>query len=475
MLTYILDPAAKMPLYEQLYRLIRQDISNGVLRGGERLPSKRSLAQHLEISQITVETAYGQLLAEGYLSSAPRRGYFVQEALAEPPVPARQTDCSAFKNPDEEVCREPGPSHGPDWRFDFRTNTVDMDCFPFSTWARLSRAVLTEYADRLLRESAPQGEAELREAIQGYLLEFRGIVVSEEQIIVGAGSEYLLHLLIRLLGPGQRYALENPGYRKLYQIFEVNGADVRPVPLDGQGLRTDCLREATAVYLTPSHHFPTGVVMPVSRRMQLMKWAAERPGRYLIEDDYDSEFRYGSRPIPTLKELDRQGKVIYLNTFANSLAPSLRIGYMVLPEGLLSAYREQFSLYASSVPSFEQHTLARFMKSGAFERHINRSRNIYKGRLEALLKALRKSPLAAVTEVHGTKAGLHIMLRVDAGLSEAELVQRAAERGVRVCGLSDYYAPGSGPERTTLILGYAGIPSERFPEAVDCLCEAWLS
>lgn len=482
LLTYILDPAAKMPLYEQLYRLIRQDISSGVLRGGERLPSKRSLAQHLEVSQITVETAYGQLLAEGYVSSAPRRGYFVQEALAVPPVPARQTAVCAGAEPtagngissERTQPAETAETAETGWRFDFRTNTVDMDCFPFSTWARLSRAVLTEYADRLLRETVPQGELELREAIRDYLLAFRGIEVSAEQIIVGAGSEYLLHILIRLLGQGQRYALENPGYRKLYQIFEVNGADVRPIPLDGLGLCADRLEEATAVYLTPSHHFPTGVVMPVSRRMQLLQWAGERPGRYLIEDDYDSEFRYASRPIPALKELDRQGQVIYLNTFANSLAPSLRIGYMVLPEGLLAAYREQFSLYASSVPAFEQHTLARFMATGAFERHINRSRNIYKGRLEALLEALRESPLSSVTEVCGAEAGLHILLRVSIGLSEAELVRRAASRGVCICGLSGYYASGSEPERATLILGYAGISSECFREAVRCLCEAWL-
>ena len=462
MLTYILDPAARTPLYEQLYRLIRRDISEGVLKGGERLPSKRQLAQHLEVSQITVETAYGQLLAEGYLTSAPRRGYFVQRDLAVPPPHA---------------VSPPARVEGPPKRqftFDFKTNIVDTDCFPFSTWAKLSRAVLTDYADRLLHESAPQGEPELREAIRGYLRSFRGIEVSAEQILVGAGSEYLLHLLIQLLGREREYALENPGYRKLYQIFEANGADVRPVALDGKGLRPDLLGAASVVYLTPSHHFPTGTVMPVSRRMQLLQWAAEEPGRYLIEDDYDSEFRYSSRPMPALKELDRQERVIYLNTFAKSLAPSLRIGYMVLPQPLLEAYRTRFSLYSASVPSFEQHTLARFMESGAFERHISRSRNVYRGRLEALLAALRESPLDPVTRVHGSEAGLHILMRVENGMAEEELIRRAAEKGVRVYGLSAYYAPGSRPGQATLILGYAGIPSDRFAEAVGLLCEAWL-
>lgn len=463
MLTYILDPGGRTPLYEQLYRLIRRDITSGALRGGERLPSARQLAAHLEISRITVDTAYSQLLAEGYVISAPRRGYFVQEALA---MPQRAAAAQPIQPP-QPPKRQP-------YRFDFKTNIVDTDCFPFSTWAKLSRAVLTDYADRLLQESAPQGEAELREAIRDYLLEFRGLEVSANQVIVGAGSEYLLHLLIRLLGCERPYALENPGYRKLYQIFEANGASVRPVRLDGQGLCAGQLGDAGAVYLTPSHHFPTGVVMPVPRRMQLLAWAAEQPGRYLIEDDYDSEFRFSSRPMPALKELDRLDRVIYLNTFAKSLAPSLRIGYMVLPGPLMARFQEQFSLYSSSVPAFEQHTLARFMNSGAFERHISRSRNVYKGRLDALLGALRESPLAACTEIRGAEAGLHILLRVKNGLSEDELVRYAAAKGVRVYGLSAYYAPGSSPERATVILGYAGIDSSCFREAVALLSSAWL-
>ncbi len=462
MLTYILDAGGRTPLYEQLYRLIRRDITTGALRGGERLPSKRRLAEHLEVSRITVETAYGQLLAEGYITSAPRRGYFVQESLAMPQRAAAPPRA------------RPRAKEPPRYRFDFKTNIVDTDCFPFSTWAKLSRAVLTDYADRLLHEPPPQGVAELREAISRYLLDFRGLEAPPERVIVGAGSEYLLHLLIRLLGCAQPYALENPGYRKLYQIFEANGAQVRPVGLDAKGLRAEQLGDAGAVYLTPSHHFPTGVVMPVPRRMQLLQWAAERPGRYLIEDDYDSEFRFSSRPMPALKELDRFERVIYLNTFAKSLAPSLRIGYMVLPEPLMQRFCDRFSLYSSSVPVFEQHTLARFMETGAFERHISRSRNVYKGRLDALLAALRASPLAPYLDIHGAEAGLHILARVNNGLGEDELVQRAAEKGVRVYGLSSYYATGR-PEQATVILGYAGIASEQFREAVQLLGEAWLA
>ena len=291
MLTYHLDPHSKTPLYEQLYRAVRADIMSGALAGGDRLPSKRQLAANLHVSQITVETAYGQLLAEGYLASAQRRGYFVQQQLA---VPA-QTQAPRAAVP-------LSPAQEKHYLYDFRTNIVDNGRFPFSTWARLSRSVLSEYSDRLLHATDPCGAVELREQIARYLYDFRGINVSPDNILVGAGSEYLMHLVIRLLGRDRVYGLEDPGYRKLYQIFDANGAAVCPLPLDKSGLRADALTasDASVVYLTPSHHFPLGTVMPAARRLEILRWASAAPDRYIIEDDYDSEFRYASRPIPAL-------------------------------------------------------------------------------------------------------------------------------------------------------------------------------
>lgn len=464
MRTYHLDTAIKTPLYEQLYRAIRQDIMSGVLAGGERLPSKRRLAEHLEISQITVETAYSQLLAEGYVVSKPRSGYFVQRfervapAKATPPAPVRP--------------EKPRPSY----RYDFKTNIVDTDCFPFSTWARLLRGELTDKASKLLEAAAPQGVPELREEICRYLAEFRGIAVQPEQVVVGAGSEYLLNLIIQLLGRERVYSLENPGYPKLDHIFRAGGAQVAPIALDHSGLRVDLLRESAAsvVYLTPSHHFPLGVVMPAARRMAVLQWAEEGNDRYIIEDDYDSEFRYVSRPIPAMKELDHADRVIYLNTFAKSLAPSLRIGYMVLPYRLLDTFRERFGFYSSTVPSFEQYTLARFLSTGSFERHVSRIRNLYKARRDALLTALRQSSLEPVLHISGAEAGLHILLTVTNGMSEAEMIASAAREGVRVYGLSEYYvAEHALCPPSTVILGYAGIPSEAYTEAVACLERAW--
>ena len=465
MLTYHLDPHSKTPLYEQLYRAVRADIMSGTLAGGTRLPSKRQLAANLRVSQITVETAYGQLLAEGYIVSEPRRGYFVQKQLAAP----------AQAQAPKAAAPHPHTAPADDCKYDFRTNIVDTGCFPFATWARLSRSVLSEYSDRLLRATDPCGAAELRGQIARYLYDFRGINISPDNILVGAGSEYLMHLVIQLLGRERVYALENPGYRKLYQIFSDNGAAVRPLPLDKSGLRADALAasDASVVYLTPSHHFPLGTVMPAARRMEILRWASAAPGRYIIEDDYDSEFRYASRPIPALGELDHAGRVVYVNTFAKSLSPSLRIGYLVLPDALMARYHERFSLYSSTVPSFDQHTLAAFMRTGGFERHISRSRKVYQARRDALMTALDRELADLPHEVSRSEAGLHLLLHMRNGMLERELIERARAAGVRVYGLSAYYTPPVKPPKATLVLGYAGLTEQQINEAAALLRQAW--
>lgn len=466
MLTYHLKPHDQQPLYEQLYHAVRADIMSGALPGGTRLPSKRQLAANLRVSQITVETAYGQLAAEGYIASAPRRGYFVQEQLAVPVSEPQEPFAPPL--PPISASEETYP-------YDFRTDFVDNGCFPFSTWARLSRSVLSEYSSALLRATDPCGAAELREEIVRYLHDFRGINVSPDNILIGAGSEYLMHLVIQLLGRDRVYALENPGYRKLYQIFAANGVTVRPTPLDKHGLRADALAasDASVVYLTPSHHFPLGTVMTAARRLEILRWASEAPDRYIIEDDYDSEFRYASRPIPALGELDRTGRVVYVNTFAKSLAPGLRIGYLVLPNALMARYRERFSRYSSTVPSFDQYTLAAFMHTGGFERHISRSRKVYQARRDALMAALDRELAGLPHEVSRSEAGLHLLLHMRNGMLEHELIERAKTVGVRVYPLSAYYTPPVKPPRATLVLGYAGLTEQQIGEAAKLLKQAW--
>ncbi len=463
MLTYHINNKGILPMYEQLYRAIREDIINGVIKGGEKLPSKRRLAEHLKISQITVENAYSQLLAEGYIISKPRSGYYAEQIIEH----NKKAKPISYEIPKPKT---------EDYLYAFHTNTVDTECFPFSSWAKLLRSELTEKASKLLIAAPNQGVLELRQQICRYLAEFRGIYAIPEQIVIGAGSEYLLMLLIQLLGRNRIYALENPCYPKLNNVFKANGANVKPITLDKDGLKIDELEKnnASVVYLTPSHQFPLGIVMPAARRIKMLKWAEQTGDRYIIEDDYDSEFRYTSRPIPAMKELDHADRVIYLNTFAKSLAPSLRISYMVLPKSLLKKYRDELRFYSSTVPSFEQYTLAKFIKTGMFERHISRIRNLYKSRRDILLELLNKSAFAKFMEISGEDAGLHLMLTLKNGLSERQMVELAAQNGVHLHGISDYYiAESEKKPNSTVVLGYAGLNEDIMKKAVKCLENAW--
>ena len=464
MLTPVLDPARDTPLYEQLYRQLRHEIESGALAAGEKLPSKRALSAHLKVSVVTVEGAYGQLQAEGYLRSEPKRGFFVAPLEAPVPVPRQEGPAPALE--------EATPARRPD--FDFATNAVDAARFPFATWARLMRQVLTREDSALLSAVPPQGVPELRAAIVQYLRDFRGITAQPEQVVVGAGSEYLTGLLFQLLGREGGYAVEDPGYLKFSRILAHQGAHICPIPLDGQGLRVDALRwsGARVVHVTPSHHFPLGIVMPAGRRRELLAWAGEGPNRYIIEDDYDSEFRFSGLPIPALQSLDREGRVVYLNTFAQNLAPSLRIGYMVLPPALAERYRREFLFYSSTVPSFEQYTLARFLEGGHFERHIARMRVEYRERKAALIACVRGLGISGT--LSGGDAGLHMLLRMDGRLGEDELVRRAAEAGVAVYPLSACRpTPAPKGEPPTLIMGYARLEAGDIRRAFLRLREAW--
>ena len=463
MITPVLDPGLSTPLYEQLYRRIRADIESGVLPAGEKLPSKRALSAHLKVSVVTVEGAYGQLLAEGYLRSEPKRGFFVaalEPALAPaPPAPLREKTA-------------PPPADAP--RYDFATNAVDAARFPFATWAKLMRQVLTKEDSGLLSAIHPQGVPALRAAIVDYLREFRGIDAQPDQVVVGAGSEYLTGILFQLLGREGGYAVENPGYRKFGRILSRQGALICPIPLDEQGLRVDALTwsGARVVHVTPSHHFPLGTVMPVTRRRELLAWASAGEERYIIEDDYDSEFRFSGRPIPALQSLDTGERVVYLNTFAKSLAPSLRIGYMVLPPHLAERYRREFLLYSSTVPSFEQYTLARFLEGGHFERHIARMRVEYRDRKAALTACVKE--LGFPAKLSGADAGLHMLLTLENGMGEGELVERAAAEGVAVFPLSAFWlTPPPEELPPSLIMGYARLEAEDIRQAFRRLKAAW--
>lgn len=458
MLTYPMEERGDLPLYEYLYRRIREDILSGKLTAGERLPSKRALAEHLHLSVITVEGAYAQLEAEGYLYTLPKRGFFVSQVDRTP----------APKAPEPPTIPEPEAAR--QWRLDLKSNQVDTAPFPVSTWARLTRQVLSEDGAALLRPVPHQGLEALRRAIADDLRDYRGMSVSPEQIIVGAGAEYLYLLLAQLLGPGAVFAAEDPGYPKIRQVYGKCGAACRPVPLDAQGMDLAALAAsgATVAHLSPSHHYPTGLVTPIARRQALLRWAEQVDG-FIIEDDYDSEFRFTGRPLPTLQSIDRSGRVLYMNTFSQTISPSMRVGFVVLPPRLLERYRRELDFYACTVPALEQHVLARFLSGGYYEQHLSRMRKEYRQRRCAVLAAFRSGPFAHRITISEQGAGLHFLLRLDTDRSDADLRQRAEALGVRLGFLSEYAAVPDPSYAHTLVINYAGLDEARLPQAVELL------
>lgn len=455
------------PLYEQLYEFMVKEIMNGSLKNGEKVPSKRALASHLKVSQNTVETAYELLVAEGYLRAVARSGFYVcTPDQSSWPI---KNDV-VFPESEEETRTD-----ALDYRYNFGTNIVDTNFFPYSTWTRIVKDI-TSYNRDLLNHGHPQGDLCLREAITKYLHEFRGMVCSPDQIVIGAGVEYLIGLIVQILGKSVTVGFENPGYYKSYNIISNNDVKIDLIGLDENGMKVDLLErsEANVAYITPSHQFPTGVIMPIGRRIQLLNWANGSDDRYIIEDDYDSEFRFNGRPIPALEGLDLNDKVIYLSTFSKSIAPSIRIAYTVLPRRLLSVYKKNFSFYSSTVSRFEQHCLYKFIQDGHFSRHLNRMKNIYRSRKDRLVECLKGSKGADMITIIGENTGLHLMTRVENGMKEEELVRSAGNVGVKLYGLSRYYIEDNGdiPE-ATVILGYSGFELEEISDAVKALERAW--
>ena len=459
-----LDSKSGKPLYEQIYYYIREEIRRGDLQPGSRLPSTRVLADHLKVSRSTTQMAYEQLLAEGYTEARPNRGYFVAK-LEELAGTGPQTEA--------EMEISPEPSE-PGYRIDFSTRGVDLDSFPYNTWRKLSRNALSG-AGKMFQSGSPQGEPGLREAIRSYLHTARGVNCTADQIIVGAGSEYLLMLLCQILGGSCRIAMETPTYKQAYRVFNSLGCTVCPVEMDHFGMNPELLAEsgADAAYVMPSHQYPTGIIMPVGRRQELLNWAEHGTERYLIEDDYDSEFRYKGKPIPALQGMDSGGKVICLGTFSRSIAPAIRISYLVLPPELLKRYREKAGFYASTVSRIDQNILYQFLSQGYFERHLNRMRAIYKAKHDVLLSAVR--PLERDFLIQGEFAGIHILLTHKGGMTEEELIRRAAAVGVRVYGMSGCdIGPGIRKKSSTVIVGYVNLSEEEIREGVRLLTSCWL-
>lgn len=459
------------PFYSQIYSYIKEEIKKGNLRPSTRLPSTRLLAEHLKVSRSTTQMAYEQLLSEGYIEAVPCKGYYVCriDGLVHTGQEQRKKT-AAFLNSSVDKEKE----NAPDWSVDFSPRGIDLNTFPFNTWRKISKNTLVDDKREMFMPGDPQGELSLREVIRAYLHSARGVNCTAEQIIVGAGSEYLLMLLSQIMGTGRSIAMENPTYKQAYRVFDSLKYRVLPVAMDKSGMDVDLLEKSGAdiAYVMPSHQYPTGIVMPVKRRQELLGWAYEKEGRYLIEDDYDSEFRYKGKPIPALQGMDGRERVIYCGTFSKSIAPAIRVSYMVLPMPLLTVYRDRVNFYASTVSRIDQNILYQFMSEGHYERHLNRMRAVYKAKHDALIAGLK--PFESQFIIRGEYAGLHLLLTDRKGRPEEALIRKAARSGVRVYGMSGYFIHEEhNTYPPTVVLGFANLTEEDIKRGLSLLVQAW--
>ncbi|MCM1257273.1 MAG: PLP-dependent aminotransferase family protein [Roseburia sp.] len=458
-----LDNDSERPLYQQIYEYIREEIADGKISCGEKLPSTRLLAKHLLLSRSTVELAYEQLLAEGYVEAQPCRGYFASD-ISKLYLESRQGQKMR-----RDLTREEKKET---YQVVFSPDRNEMGYFPYGAWRKISRELLSGDDPELFLSGEAAGERELREAICKYLYHARGVNASTEQIVVGAGNEYLLILLSQVLGEKKRVAMENPTYLKAYHTFSNMRYEICAIGMDQGGILMEEVEKASPdiVYTMPSHQFPMGTLMPMKRRLELLNWAAGGEERYIIEDDHDSEFRYKGKPIPSLQGNDRDGSVIYIGTFSKSISPSVRVSYMVLPEKLLERYNENCGFYASTVPKEQQLKLAAFFDQGHFERYLNRMRGVYKGKHDYFLGLLKRETW--VHKIYGDNAGMHLLVEVDSDLSQEDIVRMAKERGVLVYTLEEYQIPGSALKEKkypTLLLGYGGLSEREMQCGIEIL------
>lgn len=466
-----LDSHSSHPLYIQIYRQLKESIQQGDLVAGSRLLSKRQLAALNGISQNTVLNAYNQLLTEGYIYSVERSGYFVADVellFKSQILPFKQSEqVKPLTTPDKtgdnlEILEET-------YRYNFTESVPDQRLFPFENFKKIYQKLLDSGNSKFLHATHQQGLFELRSTIQRYLSQSRGVPCQADQLILGPSSQYLIQLLTQLLPEITEFGMESPGYQGAHQLLTMLDVNIHPIPLDEYGAQPDVLEHSQVqlLYSTPNHQFPTGSVMPLERRHSLLKWVNNSEERYIIEDDYDSEFKYSGRPIPPLKQLDSQDKVIYMGSFSRSISPGIRISFMVLPYALLKKYHEKLDRLTSSLNTLNQWLVYEFMISGQFERHLNRSRSFYKKKRELLIKSILQ--IDATAQVIGADAGLHILLLPSVDFNPIVFKQLAKQTGIHIKTLADYSSGGIQQDNRTLFLSFSAIPETEFDIAIQLL------
>lgn len=466
MLTYSFDNIGSKKMYIYLYECIKNDIIENKLKSGMKLPSKRAFATNLGISVVTVESAYAQLQSEGYIYSLEKKGFYVSEI---------KNNLQYQNEQKSYIPRRTFTAEAEEFKINLANNSLNSKMFPFSIWSKLLRQVIVQKEGELLQKQPCGGVYELRAAIADYLHQFKNMNVEPNQIIIGSGNEYLYGLIIQLFGKEKVYAIENPGYKKIAQVYESNCVVCKKINLDDDGVKVSELEDAKAdiVHISPSHHFPTGIVTPISRRYELLSWANKNEGRFIIEDDYDSEFRMNGKPIPPLQVIDVSGKVIYMNTFTKTISPTIRISYMVLPPTLMERFYKKLGFYSSTVSSFEQYTLSLFISLGYFEKHINRMRNYYKEIRNQMLLEIKKSELNKICTVLEEDSGLHFLLHLSTDISDEELMKKGESVGLKIAFVSQYYSGVISEDLNhTIIVNYSGLKKEEVVEAVALLNKA---
>lgn len=458
-----LESQSQVPLYLQLYQYFKEGIQTGDIPAFKRLPSIRELANDLHISKTTIQMAYQQLLAEGYIESRERSGYFVVEIERDP--------FGDFPNVPRPSADDMSHTLTSECLIDFYLSGIDTAYFPIQKWKACVNQSLSE---EILTYGDKQGEPALRLEISQYLRRSRAVNCTADQIVIGSGTQTVMKLLSQLIGlNGQKIAMEDPGYGGVHHVFQGLGFEVVPVKLKDDGIHLEELETSGAeiVYITPSHQYPLGMVMPISKRVQLLRWAEENGG-LIIEDDYDGEFRYHGKPIPSLQGLDAHGHVVYAGTFSKSLMPAIRMSYLVLPESLLKVYRENISQYDQTASRLHQAALQLFMENGEWERHIRRMRKIYQKKHDLLLETI-KSVIGDHAKITGQNAGLHIAIQVNSEKSADELVSIAGQSGVKVYSTSAQWISKQKDDSSVILLGFGGLSEKQIVEGVEILHEVW--
>lgn len=485
------------PLYRQIYGQLRLAILSGRFRPGDRLPSTRALAATLDVARITVEQGYELLAAEGYLESRPGSGRFVAHPLPDDMLVATQPEepkaiplrggafatsawaqrlgLASRANEHPAGLADPYSLPGAPLQFDFRPGAPSREAFPASLWRRLLARQWRKEDSDLLAYGDAAGYRPLREAIAAYLRRARGVQCDAEQVVITGGTTQAVDLLTRLtVDAGDLAIVEDPGFPSARALMSAYGACILPIPVDEHGLCVEALpapervRNVRLVYVTPSHQYPLGGTMPLPRRLALLHWAAEA-GAVLVEDDYDSEFRYSGRPVMALQGLDPRGRVVYIGTFSKVLSPGLRIGYVVLPPRLLEPFIAAKRLADRHTPALEQRALADFIAEGHFERHLRRLRTLYRDRQHVLVEALQRE-LGSLVCVEPAAAGMHLVVRLAPALDEDRVAAAAAAASVGVYPLSRFHP--SLPHGPTLLMGYTGLPEGAIERGIRLLANA---